>query len=61
MASVKSDCPTLVMHWGSKVMCVKDENTYEIGIKVKDDDFEKINIKKETICPEWNYIISPNK
>jgi hypothetical protein len=43
------------------VICVKDENTYEIGIKVSDDDFEKINIKKETTCPGWNYIISPNK
>lgn len=46
---------------GLKVICVKDENTYEIGIKVKDSDFEKININKETTCPEWNYIISPNK
>jgi hypothetical protein len=46
---------------GLKVICVKDENTYEIGIKVRDDDFEKINIKKETTCPDWNYIIASNK
>jgi len=46
---------------GLKVICVKDENTYKIGVKVSDDDFEKINIKKETTCPDWNYIISPNK
>jgi hypothetical protein len=36
---------------GLKVVCVKDENTYEIGIKVSDDDFEKINIKKENDMP----------
>ena len=46
---------------GLKVICVKDENTYKIGVKVSDDDFEKINIKKETTYPDWNYIISPNK
>ena len=46
---------------GLKVKCVRDETTYKIGIKVSDDDFEKINIKKETTCPDWNYIISPNK
>jgi hypothetical protein len=46
---------------GLKVICVKDENAYEIGIKVSDDDFEKINIKRETTCPDWNYIISSNK
>jgi hypothetical protein len=46
---------------GLKVICVKDENTYEIGIKVSDDDLEKINIKRETTCPDWNYIISSNK
>jgi predicted RNA-binding protein YlqC (UPF0109 family) len=28
---------------GLKVTCVKDENTYKIGIKVRDGDFEKIN------------------
>jgi hypothetical protein len=46
---------------GLKVICIKDENIYKIGIKVSDDDFANINIKKETVCPEWNYIISPNK
>jgi hypothetical protein len=46
---------------GLKVKCVRDETAYRIGIRVSDDDFEKINIKKETTCPDWNYIISPNK
>jgi hypothetical protein len=46
---------------GLKVVCVRDESVYEIGIKVSDEDFEKINMKKETICPDWNYIISSAK
>jgi len=46
---------------GLKVICVRDESVYDIGIKVSDEDFEKIKIKKETICPDWNYIISPYK
>jgi len=46
---------------GLKVICVRDENTYEIGIKVSDDDFEKINIERDATCPDWNYIISSSK
>ena len=46
---------------GLKVKCVKDTNKYKIGIKVSDEDFDRINIKTEATCPDWNYIISPNK
>ena len=45
---------------GLKVTCVKDENVYEIGIKVSDEDFKHINMSEEAICPDWNYVISPN-
>ena len=45
---------------GLTITCIKDDKTYELGKKVSDIDFEKINIKKEEICPDWNYIISPN-
>ena len=44
---------------GLKIICLKDDSLYEIGLKVRDDDFAAINIKNETICPAWNYIISP--
>ena len=44
---------------GLKIICVKDDSVYEIGIKVSDEDFEAIHIKKEKTCPDWNYIISP--
>ena len=45
---------------GLKVMCEKDDGKYEIGKKISDADFKKINLKKESTCPNWNYIISPN-
>jgi len=45
---------------GLKVKCVRDDNKYEIGKKVSDEDFDKINISREEICPNWNYIIKPN-
>jgi transposase len=46
---------------GLTVKCVKDDNVYRIGIKVTDEDFGRINLTKEEICPAWNYIISPSK
>jgi len=46
---------------GLKIICLKDETVYKIGIKVSDDDFATINIKKTEELPNWNYIISPNK
>jgi transposase len=44
---------------GLKVTCMRDDGKYEIGKKVSDEDYEKINIKREETCPDWNYIISP--
>ena len=46
---------------GLKVICKRDENTYQIGIKVSDEDFDKINISRDLLCPDWNYVISPSK
>jgi hypothetical protein len=45
---------------GLKVLCVTDKNEYKIGIKVSDEDYKTINIKRDMTCPEWNYIISPS-
>jgi hypothetical protein len=46
---------------GLKVICVKDDNFYKTGIKVSDEDFNRINIKRDKTCPDWNYVISPVK
>jgi transposase len=46
---------------GLKILCVKDDTVYEIGVKVSDTDFATINIKNVKTLSAWNYIISPNK
>lgn len=44
---------------GLKVKASMDENIYEKGIKVSDEEFRKINIEKEDFHGEWNYVIKP--
>jgi hypothetical protein len=44
---------------GLKIICIKDDSVYEIGIKVSDEDYATINIESEKTCPNWNYVISP--
>lgn len=46
---------------GLKIVCVKDENVYQLGKKVTDEELSEINIKKEKVCGEWNYTILPTK
>jgi 1-aminocyclopropane-1-carboxylate deaminase/D-cysteine desulfhydrase-like pyridoxal-dependent ACC family enzyme len=46
---------------GLKVKCVRDNNIYQIGIKVSDEELELINITRDTVCPNWNYSIAPNR
>ena len=46
---------------GLKIICVKDDTVYKIGIKVSDEDFATIKIKKMKELPNWNYVISPGK
>ena len=35
-------------------------NIYETGKKTSDEDFAKINIKRNVFHGEWNYTIKPN-
>ncbi len=44
---------------GLKVKARLDENIYEKGIKVTDEEFEKIQIKRNEFHGEWNYVIKP--
>ena len=44
---------------GLTVQCVLDQNSYETGIKVTDDDLAEINICKNDFHGEWNYSIFP--
>jgi len=44
---------------GLKIVCVKDERHYDLGTVVTDEEFAAINIKREKILGNWNYIILP--
>ena len=44
---------------GLTVQCVLDQNTYEAGIKVSDEELSQINIRKNDFHGEWNYSILP--
>ncbi len=46
---------------GLKVACSVDNNTYEKGIKVSDEQLEELNITKNEFHGEWNYYISPSE
>jgi hypothetical protein len=42
---------------GLKVICKRDDNVYEAGIKISDEDFDAIPITKIAPFGLWNYII----
>ncbi len=44
---------------GLKVKCELDKTEYEIGNKVTDKDFNKINMVRDDFHGEWNYSINP--
>jgi hypothetical protein len=46
---------------GLKVRCRVDENKYQKGIKITDEELKKVKIKKHTFQSEWNYTIETNK
>jgi transposase len=45
---------------GLRVRTSIDNNIYEKGIKVSDEEFELINIEKDIFHGEWNYKINPS-
>jgi hypothetical protein len=46
---------------GLTVACVLDTNTYKTKVKVSDEEYAAINIKRHKFHGEWNYTISPQK
>jgi transposase len=45
---------------GLKVYAEQDNSVYPVGIKVSDEEFEKICITRNEFHGEWNYKIDPN-
>jgi transposase len=46
---------------GLTVSAMIDQNTYPTGIKVTDEEFEKLNIEPDPFHGEWNYTIKPQE
>jgi hypothetical protein len=44
---------------GLKIVYVKDENKYELGTKITDEELAELNITRDIFHGDWNYIISP--
>ncbi len=44
---------------GLKLNASLDEAEYPIGKKISDQDFKKVNLKKDDFHGEWNYLILP--
>ena len=42
---------------GLKVKCMLDKNEYPTGVKVPDEDYDRIDIEHLNPMPDWNYII----
>lgn len=43
---------------GLTIKAVLDENNYEKGIKISDEEFNKVKLKKDNFHGEWNYKIN---
>jgi hypothetical protein len=46
---------------GLTILCELDTNNYPKGIKVPDDQLEKVKLTKHEFHGDWNYTIYPNK
>ncbi len=46
---------------GLKVCCELDENIYEKGIVVSDEEMQNLNIIRDQFHGDWNYVINPKK
>ena len=44
---------------GLKIKARLDRKQYKTGVKISDEEFDKINLKFEKKFPQWNYTIHP--
>jgi DDE family transposase len=45
---------------GLKVTCRLDHRKYPVGRKITDDEFVRVNLKRDKFHGEWNYMILPS-
>jgi len=46
---------------GLQIKAALDENIYEKGIKISDEEMQTLNIERDDFHGEWNYTIHPQK
>lgn len=44
---------------GLTVSAVLDQHLYQTGIKISDEEMERLNIHRDDFHPDWNYTIKP--
>jgi hypothetical protein len=44
---------------GLRVECQMDNTVYPKGIKISDEELERVNLEKDVFHGEWNYSIKP--
>lgn len=52
---------TTVTEVGLKVCARLTRKTYRTGIRVSNAEMEMLNLRRHTVCPQWNYTISPSQ
>ena len=44
---------------GLRVKAALDPRVYESGVKISNEEMERINLRLHRVHPKWNYTISP--
>ncbi|MBI4730050.1 MAG: hypothetical protein HY775_11230 [Acidobacteria bacterium] len=46
---------------GLKIKALLDERTYEKGVKVTDEELDRVQVSRHRTFPDWNYTIPPHQ
>jgi hypothetical protein len=46
---------------GLRVKAALDAGTYELGVKIPDEDMERLNLRPHRTRPQWNYTLRPHE
>src|SRR5574341_301886 len=46
---------------GLRVKATLDPRVYEAGVRISDEEMERINLRLHRVHPKWNYTISPRR
>jgi hypothetical protein len=52
---------TTVTKGGLKVCARLTRKTYRKGIRVSNTEMKTLNLRRHTVCPQWNYTINPSQ